>query len=56
MHTALALNQLKQGDAEAQLKAIKQLAGSLRPEVRNALNRIKAQSDDAGLVAAADLV
>jgi len=54
MHTALALNQLQQDDAEAQLKAIKQLSGSLQPEVRNALNRIKAQSDDPALVLAAD--
>ncbi|WP_245748807.1 urea ABC transporter permease subunit UrtB [Oceanisphaera psychrotolerans] len=54
MATALALGQLQGDDPEAQREAIKTLAGSLEPQVRNALLRVRDQSQDTELVAAAD--
>lgn len=41
LETAVALEQLQNGEQHAQLQAIKQLAGSLEPEVRNRLTQIK---------------
>ncbi|MDX1452932.1 MAG: urea ABC transporter permease subunit UrtB, partial [Oleiphilaceae bacterium] len=54
LETAIDLSVLQDGETHAQLQAIKRLADSLEPSVRNELNIIKNNSDSTALKAAAE--